>query len=335
MTTQTPDPRSQKRQSLQPHIWLFLSATLMLSACATSAAADKSTAPAATDTSAAQEKECCQKKKGKQLRKGADAEGKSFRCENCPAGEGECPKCGTEECPKCAQGKCSKCSKCPKCPKCEGVEGAEGKCSKCAKSEHRKGQHPKGKHAKGKKAKCADCAGAKASDSADMPCPNCVKAKGGEGAEGDCPKCTSGECPKCASGECPHGERCGKHKHKRAKAEASVPEGATVVSVDEAQALHQAGKATFVDVNGKGVRNKFGVVPGAILLSSSTNYDPAAELPEDKSTPLVFYCANTRCTAAPSAAEKAVAAGYTQVQVLSAGIAGWKEADLKTDSVSP
>jgi hypothetical protein len=47
------------------------------------------------------------------------------------------------------------------------------------------------------------------------------------------------------------------------------------------------------DANSAETRDKFGVIPGATLLSSVDDYNVAATLPAEKSTPLVFYCANT------------------------------------------
>jgi hypothetical protein len=47
------------------------------------------------------------------------------------------------------------------------------------------------------------------------------------------------------------------------------------------------------DANSLETRDKFGVIPGATLLSSVDDYNVAATLPAEKSTPLVFYCANT------------------------------------------
>ncbi|HUN59779.1 MAG TPA: hypothetical protein VMU41_16850 [Candidatus Binataceae bacterium] len=47
------------------------------------------------------------------------------------------------------------------------------------------------------------------------------------------------------------------------------------------------------DANGPETRDKFGVIPGAQLLSSDDNYDVASTLPPKKDDPLVFYCANT------------------------------------------
>ncbi|MBI4951651.1 MAG: rhodanese-like domain-containing protein [Myxococcales bacterium] len=102
------------------------------------------------------------------------------------------------------------------------------------------------------------------------------------------------------------------------------------LSVDEVASLVGAKKCTPVDANSKDTRGKHGVVPGAVLLSDSGKYD-ASELPADKSTKLVFYCGGKACTAAPKAAEVAVKAGYTDVNVMRAGIKGWVDAGQQTD----
>jgi hypothetical protein len=47
------------------------------------------------------------------------------------------------------------------------------------------------------------------------------------------------------------------------------------------------------DANHASTREKFGVIAGAHLLSSYDNYDVARELPADKNTKLVFYCADS------------------------------------------
>jgi rhodanese-related sulfurtransferase len=99
----------------------------------------------------------------------------------------------------------------------------------------------------------------------------------------------------------------------------------TRVTLEQAKELHQAKKAVFVDANGAETRKKMGVIPNATLLSSVGEYVPAKELPSTKDQQLVFYCANTKCTAAEQAAKKAVKAGYTHVNVLPDGIKGWKE----------
>lgn len=90
------------------------------------------------------------------------------------------------------------------------------------------------------------------------------------------------------------------------------------------------GEAVFVDANGAETRSKFGVIPGAVLLTSYAEYNPALELPATKDQKLVFYCANTQCQASHEAAKKALGAGYTNVAVLPDGIMGWKKAGLPT-----
>jgi hypothetical protein len=50
----------------------------------------------------------------------------------------------------------------------------------------------------------------------------------------------------------------------------------------------------ILDANVDGTRDKYGVIPGARLLTTYDNYDVATELPPAKNAKLVFYCANTR-----------------------------------------
>lgn len=87
--------------------------------------------------------------------------------------------------------------------------------------------------------------------------------------------------------------------------------------------------ATPIDANTDKTRAAEGLIPGARVLSSATQYDVAKELPAQKSATLVFYCANTRCTASHDAAMRAMAAGYTSVKILPEGIMGWKSAGEK------
>lgn len=87
--------------------------------------------------------------------------------------------------------------------------------------------------------------------------------------------------------------------------------------------------ATVLDANGPDTRQAMGVVPGALLLSSSHDY-ALAELPQSKATKLVFYCGGEMCRASDSAAARAVQAGYTDVNVMRAGIRGWKSAGQTT-----
>ena len=93
------------------------------------------------------------------------------------------------------------------------------------------------------------------------------------------------------------------------------------------------GDATPVDANNAQTRQREGTVPGATLLSSSSEYD-TSELPSDRAANLVFYCANTRCTASDGAASRAREAGYANVHVMREGITGWKEAGNPTEPAS-
>ena len=74
-------------------------------------------------------------------------------------------------------------------------------------------------------------------------------------------------------------------------AAAEIPE----ISVDDAGKALQSG-AVAVDANSEKTRKKNGTVPDAVILTSSYKYD-LAQLPEDKSKDLIFYCSNTNCTA--------------------------------------
>lgn len=59
----------------------------------------------------------------------------------------------------------------------------------------------------------------------------------------------------------------------------------------EAESARQAG-ALFLDANPDDYRKANGKVPGATLLTSYREYEPARELPADKNQQLIFYCAS-------------------------------------------
>jgi rhodanese-related sulfurtransferase len=107
--------------------------------------------------------------------------------------------------------------------------------------------------------------------------------------------------------------------------------GLATVTVDELVTLRSGATVTVCDANGASAREKYGVIPGAVLLSSSGDYDVASELPAEKASKVVFYCSSTMCSAAPKAARKAVAAGYADVAVLPVGIKGWVDAGQAVD----
>ncbi|MBK7865492.1 MAG: rhodanese-like domain-containing protein [Archangiaceae bacterium] len=93
-------------------------------------------------------------------------------------------------------------------------------------------------------------------------------------------------------------------------------------------------QARVFDANDPSFRVKHGTIPGAVLLTSSSSYD-VKELGTDKNASLVFYCANTMCSASEGAAKRAVEAGFTNVAVLPDGLTGWKKAGQKTAPVKP
>jgi rhodanese-related sulfurtransferase len=98
------------------------------------------------------------------------------------------------------------------------------------------------------------------------------------------------------------------------------------LSIEQVTQLKKTQKVTLVDANNPETRSKYGVVPGAVLLTSGSKYEPGRELPTDKATQLVFYCANVKCQSAPHAAKRASEAGYQNVAVMPEGIMGWVKA---------
>lgn len=98
----------------------------------------------------------------------------------------------------------------------------------------------------------------------------------------------------------------------------SVPQVARLLASSHPPAVY--------DANGQETRAKYGTLPGAKLLSSASQYDPDQMLPKDHDEKLVFYCACEACSAAKTAAKRAVSAGWTDVSVMPAGIAGWSAA---------
>jgi len=110
-----------------------------------------------------------------------------------------------------------------------------------------------------------------------------------------------------------------------ARTEASIRE----LSVTEVATLVQSKSVTVVDANDAETRQDQGVVPGAVLLTSSREY-AVSELPASKDTKLVFYCGGTACRASDKAAKRAAEAGYADVSVMRPGIRGWKSAGQPT-----
>ena len=111
-----------------------------------------------------------------------------------------------------------------------------------------------------------------------------------------------------------------------------APPGFNVIHVlDLVQLMHDPSAHLYIyDVNPVDDRAQTGSIPGAELLPSYV-YDTSAVLPPRKDTTLVFYCRNAACKASDIAANRALLAGYTDVDVMVDGIEGWIRAGMRTD----
>ena len=111
--------------------------------------------------------------------------------------------------------------------------------------------------------------------------------------------------------------------------------GLQTASIDELASWRaRHANLTVCDANNDDTRQRYGVIPGAVLLSDYRDYDLDSELPGDRDATLVFYCHSEYCGAAADAARKAVAAGYRDVWVMAPGIKGWAEAGQPVDTMS-
>ncbi len=128
-----------------------------------------------------------------------------------------------------------------------------------------------------------------------------------------------------ALGACSKSDKAGGDTRAAAEAVGTID----VAALDKLITDHEC--ATF-DANTEATRERQGVIPGATLLGDYDGYSLSI-LPSDKAETLVFYCANEHCGASHKAAARAVVAGYTDVKVLPAGIAGWKAAGKPTESI--
>jgi hypothetical protein len=80
-------------------------------------------------------------------------------------------------------------------------------------------------------------------------------------------------------------------KDKSDASAAAKAEEFPTMTIDEVDRALAAKEAQAIDCNGERTRKKSGVLPGAILISDEELY-PASELPADKATKLIFYCAD-------------------------------------------
>src|SRR5678809_1173709 len=101
------------------------------------------------------------------------------------------------------------------------------------------------------------------------------------------------------------------------------------ISINEVKDLTKSKKAVIIDVNGTESYAQ-GHVPGALDFEA-IQAKLSETLPKDKNTLIVAYCGNPKCQAYLSAARAADKLGYKNVKHMSAGIAGWKDAGMKTE----
>lgn len=100
------------------------------------------------------------------------------------------------------------------------------------------------------------------------------------------------------------------------------------ISADDAEKIIAEGTHSVIDVN-KPQRYAAGHLPGAI----NVERDALTErLPSKLDTPLLFYCRDQGCQAAPRAAAQAAELGYVDVSVLPIGILGWEKEGRPTAS---
>ncbi len=86
-------------------------------------------------------------------------------------------------------------------------------------------------------------------------------------------------------------------------------------------------KADMVLVDSRPKRTKYDKshIPTAISIPDMDFDKMVDQLPADKEKLLVFYCGGFSCNLSHKSAAKAIALGYTNVKVFSAGYPAWKE----------
>ncbi len=85
-------------------------------------------------------------------------------------------------------------------------------------------------------------------------------------------------------------------------------------------------KVAIIDSRPKARKYDKGHVPTAISIPDRKFDDFANLLPDDKATPLIFYCGGYGCKLSPNSAAEAKALGYTKISVFQAGYPEWKAA---------
>jgi len=81
----------------------------------------------------------------------------------------------------------------------------------------------------------------------------------------------------------------------------------------------------LVDSRPKRAKFDKGHIPGAVSIPDSEFEQMTGQLPQDKNKLIVFYCEGYQCKLSHKSAQKAIAMGFTNVKVYSAGYPGWVE----------
>lgn len=107
--------------------------------------------------------------------------------------------------------------------------------------------------------------------------------------------------------------------------------GLNSVTPEQVHRMLKRGGATVLDLNPAEVHARVRV-PGSRSLSFDTF--TAADLPQDKQSPVVFLCSNRRCRKAPIATRRARAMGYTNAVVMLRALQvgpdpGWQPMTIK------
>lgn len=114
----------------------------------------------------------------------------------------------------------------------------------------------------------------------------------------------------------------------------NAPTEAEPVEIEtaELEALVASGAVTVCDANNASVRERVGVIPGAVLLSDYEFPEGEVAMTAD---PVVFYCYNQQCGASHMAAWWALEAGFEDARVYKPGIVGWIEAGNEVAAYTP
>lgn len=107
-----------------------------------------------------------------------------------------------------------------------------------------------------------------------------------------------------------------------------------VIDTDELADLIESGQPLFIGDARPKSKYDVGHIPGSKATPASKLEKNLDWLPEDKATPLVFYCGGVTCPLSPKALKIAKANGYQNVRAYVEGFPAWKE-DVYPSHVNP